>query len=32
MTEFAVLRQKLYSYLTTDNDENKKAKDQKSVS
>ena len=32
MTEFAVLRQKLYSCLTADNDENKKAKDQKSVS
>ena len=29
MTEFACLRQKTYSYLTDDNDENKKAKDTK---
>ena len=32
MTEFAALRLKTYSYLTDDNDENKKSKGTKSVS
>ena len=32
MTEFAALRPKTYSYLADDNDENKKAKAQNSVS
>ena len=32
MTKFAALRSKTYSYLTEDNEENKKAKDTKSVS
>ena len=31
MTEFASLRPKTYSYLTDDNDENRKAKDTKKV-
>ena len=29
MTEFAALRPKIYSYITDNNDENKKAKEQK---
>ena len=29
MTDFAALRPKIYSYLTSNNDENKKAKDTK---
>ena len=32
MTEYAALRPKKYSYLTVDNDENKKQKAQESVS
>ena len=32
MTEFAALRPKMYSYVSADKDENKKAKDAKGVS